>query len=531
MKKLLSLLKISLLGFANFNMMRHTKDKKRRSRTIWMFVTFVFVAVMMLGIVFTSFYGIGYTLNQLGALDALLAIACAGASIAVFVTTTAKVAPTLFTFRDYELLMSLPVKENTLVLSRILRLYGANLFFMSFLLLPAGAVYLVFSPQGVWFYVRFFVLLFFVPFLPLSLAAVVGTLISSIGARFRRSNVVSLILLFVFVIALMAFSFLSPVVVENIESISKQLSAGVGRMFPPAAWYALALADGDALNFLLFVLAGAAVFAAFIWVVGRNFKKLNTLLRTKTAMRMQKQKESRANSLASALYKKEIKFYFASTLYVFNTAFGAVLMVIASVALAVMGGEKLGALLEIPGLPGIMKAAAPFALALFVCMSATTPSSISMEGGRFWQLKALPLRADDIFCAKIRVSLTIMVPALIVASTVLTVVLKADLANAFLMYAVPLLYAVFVARVGLYVNLCMPKFEWRSEEEVVKQGAPVIITMLIGMAASILPVIWLAGAAERATLYGFVVLAAMALLTAAAGVLLKKDGAKRFARL
>ncbi|MEN6469861.1 MAG: hypothetical protein ABFC62_00140 [Clostridiaceae bacterium] len=531
MKKLLAILKVYLLGFASFNIMLKTKDKKRRGRAVGMFAMFLFVGASMLGLAFSSFYGMGYVLNQLGALDALLVIACAGASVTAFIATIAKVAPTLFTFRDYELLMSLPVNEKSLVLSRILRLYGANLFFLSFVMLPAGAAYLVFSPQGAGFYLRFFFLLFFVPLVPLALAAVVGTLIAFIGARFRRSNLVSLVFMFVLVLGIMALSFATPQVMEHIESISAQLSSGVTRFYPIAAWYAGGVL-GEAAQFLLFAALSAALFAAFVWAVGKNFQKLNTLLRTKAGMRLQKEEAQRANSPLKALYKKEIKRYFASTLYVFNTAFGGILAVIAAVALAVMGEEKLGAAIEMPGLAGILKSAAPFALGVFACMSATTPASVSIEGNKLWQLKALPVSTSDLFRAKELVSISVMAPAVVIAATVLNVVLKADPLTALLMYFVPLAYTVFIARVGLYVNLCMPKLDWRSETEVIKQGAPVIVAMLIGWAASIPPILWLTGAgAERSALYSCLALAAVVALIFAAGLLLKKDGAKRFARL
>lgn len=535
MKKLLTLLKVSFLGFSGFNEMVHGKDQKRKSRKMGMFILFFFVALMMLGMSFSSFFGMGYVLNQLGALDAMLALACAGASVAVLITTVAKVAPTLFTFRDYELLMSLPIPERTLVLSRILRLYGANLFFMSFLILPAGAAYVILSPQGVGFYARFFVLLFFVPLLPLSIAAVVGTLIASIGARFRRSNLITLVLLFTVFIGFMAISFAAPQVVENIQSISAELTASVSRFYPVATWYAAGVAGTDAgastIDFLLFAFVSAAVFAVFVAVVANNFKRLNTSLRAKTAVHKQGSAHQNALTPIRALYIKEIKRYFASTLYVFNTAFGAVLVVIGSVVLAFMGEEKLGVLLEMPGLPDIMKSAAPFALALFACLSATTPASISMEGNKLWQLKVLPVNTSDLFRAKCLVSITVMAPAAIIAATVLNFVLKADALTAVLMYAVPLVYTVFIARVGLYVNLLVPKLDWQNEAEVVKQGASVMVTLLIGMAAGILPIVWLTGVKENATLYGYILLAGIALLTAITGVLLQKDGSKRFAQL
>ena len=50
-----------------------------------------------------------------------------------------------------------------------------------------------------------------------------------------------------------------------------------------------------------------------------------------------------------ALYRKELKRYFSSTIYVMNTGFGVVLLLIATVFIAIFGVENLDALLEHQG--------------------------------------------------------------------------------------------------------------------------------------------------------------------------------------
>ncbi len=58
-----------------------------------------------------------------------------------------------------------------------------------------------------------------------------------------------------------------------------------------------------------------------------------------------------------------------------------------------------------------------------------------------------------------------------------------------MMFATPLVYGVFTAMCGLKLNTVYTNLDWVSEVQIVKQGAPVMITMFVGMAISLVPLI------------------------------------------
>lgn len=72
-----------------------------------------------------------------------------------FFTTINKASGVLFSYKDYDLVMSLPVKTSHVVASRILQLYVLNLFFTLMAMLPAGAVYAIKVNPGALFYLFF----------------------------------------------------------------------------------------------------------------------------------------------------------------------------------------------------------------------------------------------------------------------------------------------------------------------------------------------------------------------------------------
>jgi ABC-2 type transport system permease protein len=55
------------------------------------------------------------------------------------------------------------------------------------------------------------------------------------------------------------------------------------------------------------------------------------------------------------------------------------------------------------------------------------------------------------------------------------------------LFLLPLVYILFSSVLGITINLKMPMFGWESEVVVVKQGAAVIVTMLIGFISVAIP--------------------------------------------
>lgn len=88
----------------------------------------------------------------------------------------------------------------------------------------------------------------------------------------------------------------------------------------------------------------------------------------------------------------------------------------------------------------------------------------------------------------------------------------------------------FFGILGLYLGLCFPNLSWRSEAEVVKQGAPLLITMFGGMLLAV-------GGASLAAVLGsgklICALLALVLLLGAALLwrVLVRDGARRLEKL
>ena len=227
-------------------------------------------------------------------------------------------------------------------------------------------------------------------------------------------------------------------------------------------------------------------------------------------------------NLLLALFKKERKLYFSSSLYVTNSGIGYIISVLLAGAIAFFGVETLlsafaetGEIADIAMLLPLINKLLPFVVSMPLCMMSASACAISMEGKNFWQLQILPVRAKDVYLAKLLWNLTVAAPFYVISVILVLIGAKPILADALHYILLPLVLLVFCIVFGLAANLWFPNFTWENETQVVKQGASVLIAMLGGMIAVIVPAV-LAVVLQPAsyTLYYFIIEIVILLITA-----------------
>lgn len=209
----------------------------------------------------------------------------------------------------------------------------------------------------------------------------------------------------------------------------------------------------------------------FVKVLSFKYKSLNT--RISSTYNKSNYEVNRLNSgnVLTALYSKELKRFLSSTIYVTNMVVGLVMSVIMSVAVVIVGSERLAIMVGLPKL-------APFILAAMIGMSNTSSVSLSLEGKNLWILKSLPLRLRDIYLSKILVNLTLTVPVALISGSLFIIGIKATLYQGLMMLVIPLIFAIFSATWGLFINYQFANYDWESETQVVKQSMSAVIGML-----------------------------------------------------
>lgn len=477
------LVKIYLMNNMGINRLVHQKGGKLKAAGL--LVGFVLLGILLLGASFFYSYMLAAAFSMMDMLRVLPALMMAVSSLMSLVTTIYKAGSVLFSFKDYDLVMSLPVSQKSVVASRILILYLMNELFAVVILLPMMVVYAMAARPGLLFYLAFLLTLLCVPLLPVVLASVIGVMVSILSARFRHKNLVGTLLMLLASLAIVFGSFGISGNADKLGELGTAFMGMVNRIYPLAGMYTSALCDGSLLSLAGFLACSLLPFALFVVLVSRWFGTMHTFCTSVGTQSHFVLSKGKTHTPFQALYQKELRRFLSSPLYILNTTIGVILSLVMAIALFFVPSQTLEQVLGFPGLAQILPLIAPVFLCFFIGMSSTSACSVSLEGKSLWIVRSLPVNTRTIFAAKLGVNLTVTVPFSLVDSLLLTVFLKPDFPDGILLFAIPLLYCFYISLAGLFFNLRFPNFTWTTEVAVIKQSAATFCGVMAGM----LPVI------------------------------------------
>ena len=477
--------KLQVYENLGINKIRYSRDIKERKKLGLYLLVIAFIAVLVCGYSFAMAYGYAY----IGLADLLPVIMMTVTSILVLATTFFKINGTLYGIKDYDMVMSLPVKKSTVIISRLLFLYFVDFLFVLGVMLPTGIVYTMFGKGNAMFYLLYTVSLFIIPIFPMILSGTIGAVITIIASRSKYKNAISIALSLFACIGIMLLSFQTrDMNKEKLTRLSTMLLEQLYRMYPPAKWYHNGISKGDINQFGLYVIVSLIAFALFVKLVSLVYSNIQTALTTYKASKNYKMTKQYEASPFMSLYKKELKRYFSCPIYVVNTIIGVIFLVALAISLLFFSPTQIEAGMEMPGLSLWFNKLIPLIESIMLTLCCTTASSLSLEGKNLWILKTSPVENKVIFDSKIAVNLTLSIPAILVSGIIIRIGIEMNLIETILLFVTPIVYAFFVAVLGMFMNIKLPNYEWVNEVSVVKQGASTMFTMLVGLISVAIPI-------------------------------------------
>ena len=471
------LTRLQLLGLFNLNEALHSRDSRRKKRAVLMVCMFILLGVMLA--VYAGALSFAYAALDMA--EIIPAYLFTVVSLVIFVFTLFKSGEMIFNLKDYEKTVVLPVSSAAIVASRFLSVYLVNLLLSALVVLPGTAVYAWAARPDALFYIFSLAGLLLMPLLPMTVSSLLGVLILAVASRMRRKNLVSLVLYMLLTLGILLLSLRMSVSIggmtdTQLTAYSAVLLQALATAYPLTSLYTTGL-NGSIGSFLIFAGLSVGVFALYVFLVQRAYASVCTALNASAAHRRYTMGTLTQTSPLRALYKKELRRYFSSSIYVMNTCIGGVLMIIAGAAALFANIEQIDAAL---GTSGLLLQFAPLLLGLMCTISPTTASAVSMEGRQWWLMQSLPISVRPVFNSKLLINLTVMLPCCAVSWILLLIALRPAAAAALWLLLVPVCCTLFMSVAGLSVNLKMPVFNWESETAVVKQSSSTLFTMLAG---------------------------------------------------
>lgn len=396
-----------------------------------------------------------------------------------FLSALIKGSGILYLDKSIDLLFSYPIKTKTIVLSKLIYIYIWNVC-ISFLLLLVPLLYHDSLQKGnILFYVVDILQIFLIPLVPTPVGVLLGNVLyRRLGNLFRVGSytksilyLVSFTVFFAFMIFFFGyvdFTALFKVVIDNFGFFNE---AEKGILFSH---------DYKSIIFsVISVSAGTILTAYVIRTYKRNCAKVQLYSEKSKCIKTNYKKHEKV----SALFRRELKRYFSTPVYLLNTMLGIVSLVLFTlysclkIDTVTMYLKLIGISFKVENTSILLA----FVIGMLIILSNVTYASISIEGKQRELLKSYPISIKEILLAKYLFHLSLTVPMIFMCATLLGIVCRINVSEYCLLFLLPTVFSVFAGALGLLINLIFPNYEWENVTYIVKQSISAIITILLSV--------------------------------------------------
>ena len=478
MNNLKLLLKYTLINSLGINKLQKKKDGNARTIGLGSLLLVVYLAILA----FITFYMFMFTslYEMEGKTEEIYLFILAVTSIVCFFTTISKANVYIFRTKDFDFLMSLPIKPSTIIASKLLSLYLYNLFFVFSLIIGVDIAYTFIAGFNVVIILLSLVAIILIPLFPMAISSFIAFLLGFIPLSQKTKNIIATIL---YVLLFAVFFVAYFLAMSGVEGNITIIYSTIGRYYFLSNWFYSGMIEGNILNLLLFVGVSVASSIIFIAIISSCFLKVNGMMsrsQTNTNFKLTEEKYNRQGAVKT-IFSREIRSLINYPAVLIQLATGPILSVILTIMMSLTYFKEIvtSDTESIIKLPNAFLVIIGISIIFSLTMVATTSSSISLEGKSFWILKSAPVKTLDVFKAKCLVNIAFTIPCGIIDVILATVLLKADVLLAIVVLIMVILYVLFATFTGLLLNISSPKFDYDNPVKAVKQGKPVLIMMLI----------------------------------------------------
>lgn len=422
---------------------------------------------------------------------------------------------------DSDLLLSLPIKKYEIVVSKTISKYLLGLLLISMVMIPTLVLYSVVIELSAGVILWGMLLIFLLPLLLVGVNYIIDFLLVRLFNRIKYANLVKTIFAIVLFGGVVAIYVYNSMVMGTItiSSVNDYLNSNIF-----VGWCVRVMINNDIMALLyicliLFTLTaiGVLLYSSIFGKTFSSYKKIKNKVIFSN------------NGSFSTLIKKELKKYFSTPIYMFNTIISPILMIMLTVYLLIKGNN----VFNIFGFT--MQKQTMFAILTMIylfltAMTCASCVSISLEGKYLWILKCHPINVKQVLFSKSVLNMIIFVPVHLLTSISISISLSATINDIILFITLPLLLNIIISFGGTYINLLLPKLNWDNEAQVVKSSLSVIVSMLISIILAVIPLIFKLCNVEL-YLAGYIILLIYLTFAIITITLLMTHGVKKFNKL
>lgn len=501
MRKYLSLTRVLLKN--SMGMMSDGKSKKALNVFIY-----GVLAVCMIPLGFTLYMMFNTAMAQLQPLQQEGAVLALGFHLSSLVTFLFSIflIPSIFYFsKDSETLLALPLPPQTILSAKFSVCLVYEYAFTLIVCVPLYIAYANNAAVGIPYILLALVIFITLPVYPLVLSSIITMLLMRFVPFFKNRDRFNMIAGILSIILAFGFSFAmnSGTIAEDPNALISMLTQGnnsmislFSKIFPAIPFAAEALISSDALQLVYYILITCAALAVLV-ILGKwlYFKGAIGFSETKSSRKELSAKDfarvSRHSKVRTYLIK-ELRLLIRTPVYAINCIGMCVLMPIMLLVIFITADADV-LLQQLPDITPYLDGMLPYAVLagmasgfLFSNLNMISSTAISREGTNISFMKYIPMSLKQQLQAKVLSGILMSVISMLLTMVCVYFLLPIfPLTWYFAAAAASLITIVLGNYASLALDILHPKLVWEQEAAAVKQNMSGIVSMLAGMAMTV----------------------------------------------
>lgn len=478
------LIKALLRSTSQLNILKYSSDKKKKRRIWGNLAAYGFLYLVLMAYCILFCIGMG----SIGMIDMVPVMCAILISALAFLFALLQSGGFLFQFKEYDMLMALPITEKNIAGCRWAFMYLKNFPWYFSISVAMLAGYAIFARPSIIVYPLWLILSLVLPVIPMVIASAIGFIIAKIGSGFKKKTMAQTVLSFMIVIATFGLRFFIEKVFRNDELEStlqtfSNLSKTTGSYYPPVGWFSEAVTQLRISDMLLLAGVSLLLFEIVFYFVGRSYRKINSALKSTAASGKFKMTKQKKRSVLNAIAFKEFKRMTGSSTYMVNVTVGELLCFAAGIIVLFIDFDTIISVIS-QGAPirkETLYPAIPLIIHFFIGMMSTTVCSPSLEGKNYWIVQSLPITKQDLYKGKMLFNLYLTVPFSVFTTICFCISARVPFINSILYVISGVVLCGFSTTWGCVCGIKHMRLDWENEIEVIKQGAATSIYLLPNM--------------------------------------------------
>ncbi|MPW25461.1 hypothetical protein GC105_06640 [Alkalibaculum sp. M08DMB] len=484
MNKFLSLTKIQVIDFfSKYTQQLNVKNKYLGILVMFLPILLIFPATQMVLEIYNSFLAMGFP-------ELTVTYMYIANTILMVVVSIPFIISVFFYSKDLRLIATLPVKEDTIVFSKLASVYIYLLAISSFFLGTAVVIYGTIGELNLSSLIVGIIALIISPLIPMIIATIIILPFMSVIGSGKRRNlmvVVGNMLLLGAIIVLQMLSSkiqLQPEELNNILLQEDGLLMVVGRRFPPSIWLTKMI-QGSIVNGVLFI--GLNVVLVLI------LKTFAKTVYSKALMKFNQEGDSirggkiyyKSRNKGLQMIKRHINIIISNPVFLMNTVltiFMPILMFIIILFTGEIQGELLKSTVLFPYHVYIFSAIITTP-AIIGSLSATV---ITREGKTFWETKVLPISARDNIKYRIYTTLIIKLVASLILGIMTIFIIPVNLQTVLVATVFCITSTLFFSSIDIVINIERPLLNWSNPTAAVKNNLNILLALLLRLVVGVI---------------------------------------------